>query len=52
MEETASNALVTLLGNHGFPVVLAMYLLIRFEKKISDLSVAIQKLSNVITNNK
>jgi hypothetical protein len=35
-----------LLGNLGFPVVLAGYLLIRFEKKIESLTEAISALKD------
>ncbi|WP_082676260.1 YvrJ family protein [Shouchella shacheensis] len=35
---------VIFLGNFGFPTLVAMYLLVRFERKIDNLTQAIQKL--------
>jgi len=35
-------------GNYGFPMVVAIYLLVRVEKKLDDLTVAIAKLGEVI----
>lgn len=35
-----------LLGNFGFPIVIAGYLLVRFEKKIEGLTEAILHLKN------
>lgn len=32
------------IGNYGFPMVVAFYLLVRVEKKLDDLTVAIQAL--------
>ncbi len=43
--------LATLIANLGFPIVITLYLLIRFEKKISDLSEAINALKNEIQKN-
>lgn len=45
---------IFLLGNFGFPILITVYLLIRFEKKIEDLSKVISTLDNSInkTNNK
>jgi len=34
-------------GNYGFPMVVAVYLLVRVEKKLDDLTVAIAKLGEV-----
>lgn len=42
------NILITAVGNFGFPLVLAVYLLLRFEKKIESLTEAISKLREVI----
>ncbi|MEK4908530.1 YvrJ family protein [Niallia sp. Sow4_A1] len=39
---------ITTIGNFGFPVVITMYLLIRFEKKIEALESTIQGLTEVI----
>lgn len=36
----------SLLGNFGFPVVITIYLLLRFEKKIEKLTEAIEKLKD------
>lgn len=44
-------ALVTIIGNFGFPLVLATYLLLRFEKKLEFLTAAINDLQEVIKNN-
>ncbi|GIN63289.1 hypothetical protein J27TS8_32820 [Robertmurraya siralis] len=41
---TIVEALVTVVGNTGFPLVLASYLLLRFEKKIESLTEAINHL--------
>ncbi len=35
---------VSILGNFGFPITIAVYLLIRFEKKIERLTGIIQEL--------
>ncbi|WP_106768762.1 YvrJ family protein [Paenibacillus faecalis] len=40
-----------LIANLGFPIAITSYLLIRFEKRISDLSEAINALKNEIHNN-
>ena len=37
------------IGNLGFPIVVSMYLLIRVEAKIEDLTLSIQELSGVIS---
>lgn len=36
--------IVGILGNFGFPVLIAIYLLIRFEKRIEGLTEAINQL--------
>ena len=36
------------IGNYGFPMVVAIYLLVRVEKKLDDLTVAIVRLREVI----
>ncbi|MCM3638707.1 YvrJ family protein [Sporosarcina luteola] len=41
-------ALVNLISNFGFPIVITVYLLHRFEKKIDTLVENINKLSNAI----
>ena len=40
--------LVTQIANVGFPIVLSMYLLIRIEGKMSELTRSIDQLSEVI----
>lgn len=40
--------ILVLIGNFGFPIVIALYLLLRFEKKIDDLSCAIRDLENIV----
>lgn len=39
------------IANYGFPAVVAMYLLIRLEKRIEDLKDSIDRLNNNITQN-
>ncbi|MDF0725780.1 YvrJ family protein [Cytobacillus sp. S13-E01] len=39
---------IQLIGNFGFPIVITMYLLHRFEKKIEGLEAAIHTLAKVI----
>lgn len=48
MDENTLNTLDILIGNLGFPVVIAIYLLIRFEKKISELTDVVEELRNLI----
>lgn len=43
--------LFTAIGNFGFPIVVASYLLFRFEKKIEILSESIQKQSQNLEAN-
>lgn len=43
--------IATFIANLGFPIATTLYLLIRFEKKISDLSEAINALKNEIQKN-
>lgn len=47
MTETGSNW-AALIGDLGFPIVITVYLLVRFEKKIEALTTAIQDLKEVI----
>lgn len=37
-----------LIGNFGFPIVITIYLLVHFEKKIEALTSAIQDLKEVL----
>lgn len=41
---------VMITGNFGFPIVITLYLLIRFENKLENLESAIQNLIEVIKN--
>lgn len=36
------------IGNYGFPMVVAFYLLVRFEKKLDILTAAIDELVNTL----
>lgn len=40
--------IISILGNFGFPVVIAIYLLIRFEKRIENLTEAISQLQKIM----
>ena len=40
---------VAVIGNLGFPIAVTVYLLIRFEKKIETLELAINKLTQVLS---
>lgn len=42
------NEILTQIGNYGFPMIVAVYLLVRIEKKLDDLTAAIAKLGEVI----
>jgi len=44
--------LFQMIGNFGFPIVMTIYLLHRFEKKIEKLEHVIQELAKVISLNK
>lgn len=46
MDSIGLELFVSTIGNFGFPLVLASYLLLRFEKKIESLTDAIHELSN------
>lgn len=39
---------ITLLGNFGFPIVVSTYLLMRFEKKLENLTTVVQDLKEVV----
>ncbi|MED1865864.1 YvrJ family protein [Fictibacillus nanhaiensis] len=39
---------ITIIGNFGFPVMVTIYLLHRFEKRIETLTAAIDQLKNVV----
>ncbi|MGI9861792.1 YvrJ family protein [Moorella naiadis] len=36
------------IGNYGFPMVVAFYLLVRIEKKLDDLTIAINELARTL----
>ena len=42
------DSLLLQVGNYGFPMVVAIYLLVRIEKKLDDLTLAIGNLGEVI----
>lgn len=42
------NEILSQIGNYGFPMVVAAYLLVRIEKKLDDLTAAIVRLGEVI----
>ncbi|SES10461.1 YvrJ family protein [Psychrobacillus sp. OK032] len=42
--------IVQLIGNFGFPIVVSIYLLHRFENKIESLENAIHSIGNVVNN--
>ena len=46
-----TNDLITQAANVGFPIVVAIYLLVRMEGKMDKLTSSIVSLSNVIQNN-
>ncbi|MGL4738598.1 MAG: YvrJ family protein [Cellulosilyticaceae bacterium] len=44
--------LISQIGNFGFPIVLSMYLLVRIEGKMEQLSTSITKLTSVLEKEK
>ncbi|MCY6370236.1 YvrJ family protein [Clostridium ganghwense] len=44
------DALVALIGNVGFPIAVSIYLLVRIESKLENLTVSINTLSNILNN--
>lgn len=42
--------LYTSIANLGFPIVVSIYLLVRIEGKLNDLTESINELSNAISN--
>ncbi len=42
--------IITLIGNFGFPIAIASYLLLRFEKTIDTLACEIRDLKEEISN--
>ncbi|MFJ7408945.1 MULTISPECIES: YvrJ family protein [unclassified Lysinibacillus] len=43
---------IMIIGNFGFPIALTVYLFIRFEKKLENLELSINKLSELIKNSR
>lgn len=43
--------MINLIGNFGFPIALVFYFLLRFEKKIDELSHTLQSLASHIQYN-
>lgn len=41
----------TQVGNFGFPMVVAIYLLVRVEKKLDELTIAINDLGRAVEKN-
>ncbi|MEK5071725.1 MULTISPECIES: YvrJ family protein [unclassified Sporosarcina] len=41
---------IMMISNLGFPIAVTVYLLIRFEKKIETLEIALNKLTNVLSS--
>ncbi|WP_146553289.1 MULTISPECIES: YvrJ family protein [Rummeliibacillus] len=52
MDQLSFEAIVFGVSNFGFPLVLAAYLLLRFEKKLESLTLAIEQLKSVVDKNK
>lgn len=44
--------IVTIIGNFGFPIAVASYLLVRIESKLSQLTYSIHELTTVIKSMK
>lgn len=44
------DALVTLIGNVGFPIAVSIYLLVRIESKLENITVSINTLSTTLNN--
>lgn len=42
--------MINILSNVGFPIAIALYLLVRFENKLTQLNDSINNLSNIIQN--
>lgn len=43
---------IMIIGNFGFPIAMTVYLFIRFEKKLENLELSINKLSELIKNSR
>ena len=43
---------ITIIGNFGFPIAITVYLFIRFEKKLENLALSINKLSELIKSSR
>ena len=49
-EVCAVNELLASVGNYGFPMVVASYLLVRIEGRLGALDVSIRELTRVVEN--
>ncbi|SDL96504.1 MULTISPECIES: YvrJ family protein [Sediminibacillus] len=52
MDSTLVPSLVTLVSDLGFPVVMVLYLLFRFEKRITALAQSIDRLKEAVSQEK
>ena len=43
-----SNELITAIGNFGFPIVVSVYLLVRIEGKLAELTCSITELAKAV----
>lgn len=50
MDQSTLAMVTTTIGNMGFPIVVAGYLLFRFEKKIDTLTSTLHELVHVLTD--
>jgi hypothetical protein len=48
MPAIENTTMVTLLGNFGFPIAVSVYLLVKFEKKLEDLTAVVQDLKTTV----
>lgn len=52
MDLTFFQEALTIIGNYGFPLILAIYLLLRFEARIQELTDSINKLRETMIDKK
>ena len=45
---TMTNELLTAIGNFGFPIVVSVYLLVRIEGKLAELTCSITELAKAV----
>ena len=48
MQMSDLSSLINMVNNSGFPIVISIYLLLRFEKKIESLNTIMQNISTKI----